>query len=624
MKNISRMFRFSSCGAAHLTRLFQPRSTTAANCTRSIAALRHVATTSNATNEPSQATDSATPGARQYISPEGWRVYASVYPSMRSELDMHRSLYRFMAGRWARAPERAALIQSETKEQLTFGQLQDATEHLAQVLYHHAHVRRGDVLCLMTPNNIHHPAVAFATMRLGAVLTTASSMTTVEVLCYQLEMSEAKVIVTTHAFLNAAKAAAHKVVLRTGYPLRVLQVEDLLAMEAPAIPSTYTAMEEAAPDDVAFLPFSSGTTGAPKGVQLTHRNLIASILTTTSAFPMQTDTDVVLNVLPCFHIYGFSTVMSGALSHNVPQVVMSKYSADTFLQAVEDYRATICFIAPPIAANLLHHLEDPSNTHDFSSMQDMISAAAPLSPEVIRRLRLKAPGLRLGQGWGMTEMSPTVTAYPRGQPEFPPESVGVLSADNEMRIVKVDDSQQSGADRSAGVDVPEGAEGELWVRGPQLMKGYLKQEDTAQCMQDGWYRTGDIGYVDARRLVYISGRLKELIKYKGFQVSPPDVEAELMKHPWVRDCIVLGVPDPQDISFENPRALVVLVDDLPASDAARAPGVLCRHMMRRMPPHKRLHGGVRIVDKVMRSPTGKLMRRQQRMAELEYLKETHG
>ncbi|CAD2217577.1 AMP-binding enzyme/AMP-binding enzyme C-terminal domain containing protein, putative [Angomonas deanei] len=190
-----------------------------------------------------------------------------------------------------------------------------------------------------------------------------------------------------------------------------------------------------------------------------------------------------------------------------------------------------------------------------------------------------------------------------------------------MRVVKVDDNQQSGADKSRGVDVEnEGDEGELWVRGPQMMKGYLDKEQTDIAIQDGWYRTGDMGYIGKRKEFRVSGRLKELIKYKGFQVSPPEVEAELIKHPWVQDCIVIGVNDPRDVSFENPRALVVLKPDLPTKDAVRASDEIYRYMMRKMPPHKRLHGGVRIVESIMKNAAGKLMRRQVRDAELEYMK----
>nr|AGU68035.1 4-coumarate--CoA ligase [Strigomonas galati] len=622
------MLRYSPYLAALSLRRFQLRTATARTTAAAAAmSLRHNTTTTSSSSSGGGDATATTPegtkapGAKVYKSREGWRVYKSVHPTIIGELGEHDSLYQFMSGCWARAPDRTALIEEETKEQLSFKQLQGATEHFAQVLYHKANVRRGDVVCLMTLNTIYYPVVAFGTMRLGAVLTTSSAMTTVDALCHQLEASKTEVIVTTHAFLNTAKTAAAKVVMRTGNPIRVLLLEQLLKTEAPAIPSSYTAMQEAEPDDVVFLPFSSGTTGIPKGTMLTNRNITASILTMPHSFPMYPDTDVVINVLPCFHIYGFSTVLCGALSNNVPQVIMSKYNADSYLKAVQDYMVTIAFIAPPIAASLLHRLEDPNNTYDFSSMKDIVCAAAPVSPDIIRRLVLKSPGLHMGQGWGMTEMSPTVTYCDRHQTDIPAASVGMLAASNEMRIVKVDDSQQSGADKSAGIDVEEGKEGELWLRGPQMMKGYLKAEDTAKCMQDGWYRTGDIGYVDDRKLLYISGRLKELIKYKGFQVSPPEIESELIKHPWVKDCIVLGVPDQQDISFENPRALVVLVDNLPKEDAVRASDEIYRYMMHKMPPHKRLHGGVRIVDSIMKSATGKLMRRQQRTAELQYLRD---
>nr|AGU68032.1 4-coumarate--CoA ligase [Strigomonas galati] len=580
--------------------------------------LRHIVTSPDPNFKPMGPNDLA---ARQYISPEGWRVYTSVIPSIMGELDKHPSLYRYMTGRWARKPDRTALVQVETKEELTFQQLGNATERFAQVLYHHYNVRKGDVVCIMMLNTIYYPVIVYGALRLGAVLTTAAAMTTVESLCHQLQASKTKVLITTHDFRQISEEAARLVKTNTGNSIHVLLLEDLLKMEAPAIPSSYTAMEEAKADDVIFLPFSSGTTGTPKGVQLTNRGLTSVVLRSFNPLPLHED-DALLVVLPMYHIFAFSAVMGTALAKDGRQLIMKKYAAETFLQAVHDYKATIAFVAPPIVASLLHRLEKPGNTYDFSSMRDMLCSAAPVSDDTLRRLLAQAPNLKMGQGWGMTEMSPSVTCYSRYETTIPMSSAGILSADTELRVVRVDDSQQSGADKSAGIDVEEGQEGEMWVRGPQMMKGYLNPEDTAKAIQDGWYRTGDMGYMDKRNLVYISGRLKELIKYKGFQVSPPEVEAVLMKHPWVKDCIVIGVPDQQDISFENPRALVVLVDNLPQQDAVRASDEIYRYMMRKMPPHKRLHGGVRIVDEIMKNATGKLMRRQQRTAEIEYLKAT--
>nr|AGU68038.1 4-coumarate--CoA ligase [Strigomonas galati] len=610
------MLRFSPRPATACLCRLQRQAVVASTSACSVS-LRHASSCPDPNFKPLLPTEKA---ARQYTTPEGWRVYGSIYPSILKELDKHPSLYRYMTGRWARTPDRTALIQEETKEKMTFQQLHNTTERFAQVLYHYAEIRKGDVVCLMALNTIYYPVVSFSTMRLGAVITTSAAMTTVEALCHQLEASKAKIVITTHAFLHTAKEAVERVNTQTGRHTQALLLEDLLKLEAPAIPSSYTAMEEAKPEDVVYLPFSSGTTGSPKGTQLTNRNLTANALRSFPPIPMSED-DLIMNVLPMFHIFGFAAVLINTLVKNAPQVIMSKYSADAYLNAVQEYKATMGFIAPPIAVSLAHRLADPENRYDFSSMRDLSCGASSLSEDIVRRLVESSPGLRMGQGLGMTEMSPTVTYYGRFETTIPMNAVGMLGADTEIRVVKVDNSQQSGADKSAGIDADEGKEGEIWLRGPTVMKGYLNPEDTAKCMQDGWYRSGDLGYVDKRNLLYISGRLKELIKYKGFQVAPPEIESELVKHPWVKDCIVIGVPDQQDISFENPRALVVLVDNLPVKDAVRASDEIYRYMMRKMPPHKRLHGGVRIVDEIMKNATGKLMRRQQRTAELEYMKE---
>ncbi|CAD2217581.1 AMP-binding enzyme/AMP-binding enzyme C-terminal domain containing protein, putative [Angomonas deanei] len=193
----------------------------------------------------------------------------------------------------------------------------------------------------------------------------------------------------------------------------------------------------------------------------------------------------------------------------------------------------------------------------------------------------------------------------------------------EMRIVKVDDSQQSGADKSTGVDAEEGGQGEIWYRGPNIMKGYLKQEDTDKCMQDGWFRTGDIGRVDPKTSnLYITDRLKELIKYKGFQVSPTQLEQVLLDHPWVEDCVVVGVHDPRDENFEVPRASVVLKPNVAPADLLNANDNIQNYVMARVAPYQRLHGGLRIVKDIPKNASGKLLRRVARADEEEYLKES--
>ncbi|CAD2217579.1 AMP-binding enzyme/AMP-binding enzyme C-terminal domain containing protein, putative [Angomonas deanei] len=255
-------------------------------------------------------------------------------------------------------------------------------------------------------------------------------------------------------------------------------------------------------------------------------------------------------------------------------------------------------------------------------MRAIRSGAAPLGGEVQRACERIFPNCTVSQGYGMTEMSPLTNVVPIGVSDT--EGIGhtgPLAPDTEMRIVKVDDSQQSGADKSAGIDAKEGEEGEVWYRGPQQMKGYLKQEDTDKCMQDGWYRTGDIGRVDPKtEYLIITDRLKELIKYKGFQVSPASLEAVLLDHPWINDCIVVGVTDPRDVSFEVPRALVVLKPGLLTDDIIAATDNILHYMMKRVPPYQRLHGGVRIVKEIPRNASGKLLRRIARQQEAEYMK----
>ncbi|CAD2217583.1 4-coumarate--CoA ligase [Angomonas deanei] len=300
---------------------------------------------------------------------------------------------------------------------------------------------------------------------------------------------------------------------------------------------------------------------------------------------------------------------------------MMKYSLDKYVELMFKYKTTLNMVAPPILLSLVknrHLFKDK----DTSFLRAFNSGAASLDSELQKAAEQLFPSAVVVQGYGMTEMSPVISV-PILDKNFKRTygSVGSVIPDTEIRIVKVDDDQQTGADKSRGEDAGEGEEGEIWTRGPQLMKGYLNPEDNASTMQDGWYRTGDIGLIaEASSEIVITDRLKELIKYKGFQVSPAQLEGVILQHPWVHDCIVIGVNDPREASFEVPRALVVLKPDLPTKSAVRASDEIYRFVMSRSPPQKRLHGGVRIVESIPRNPAGKLLRRVARQQEAEFVK----
>ncbi|CBZ25771.1 4-coumarate:coa ligase-like protein [Leishmania mexicana MHOM/GT/2001/U1103] len=549
---------------------------------------------------------------------EKMRIYSSKLPSVMDKVSRETTLYGYLMQRMAAAdPKKIAAVQVETGKTFTYPELMRATEQAAKALYQHG-VRRGDVVCMCMLNTILYGPLVYGALRLGAVASTVNAVATASTLAYHFKTNGAKVVLGMHFFQKQLAEAVALVEQETGRKVQVLYPEEFFKADAPEIPADYDGLEGATANDTVAILFSSGTTGMPKGVQLTNRALIACSEQSAGAFGVGSQ-DTAVTVLPLFHVFGFTVCMNCMFAHAATQAVMSKYSVEDYVRAIQKYKATVNLVAPPILISLVKNA-DKVRQHDLSSLKRFCSASAPLGADVVGAVEQLIPGCAVTQGYGMTEMAPTVTAPLWGQ-RCTPGACGVLVADTELRIVKVDDSQQSGTDKSAGIDAEAGAEGEVWVRGPQMMKGYLRDEDTAVCMENGWYRTGDIGKMLETGELVITDRLKELIKYKGFQVSPASLEALLLTHPWVKDCVVIGVPDPRDVSFENPRALVVLQPSVSPEDAVRASDELYRFVMISMPPHKRLHGGVRVVDEIPRNAAGKVMRRQVRQDEVALLKE---
>ena len=339
-----------------------------------------------------------------------------------------------------------------------------------------------------------------------------------------------------------------------------------------------------------MLPYSSGTTGVSKGVMLTHRNLVANIAQVLGAAEMRED-ETMVAVLPFFHIYGMQVLMNCGLRAGATIVTLPRFDLEQFLSVHQEHGITRSFVAPPIVVALAKHpLVD---SFDMSKLEQVFSGAAPLSAE----LALEA-GKRLGcevvQGYGMTELSPVSHLTPSGQ--FKPGSVGVTAPNTELRIV----------DPLTGEDLGIGEDGEIWVRGPQVMKGYLNNEQaTAHTIDaDGWLHTGDIGHVDPDDHVFVVDRLKELIKYKGFQVPPAELEAILLTHPAVADAAVIGIPDEE--AGEIPAAYVVLQ---PGSEAT------AEEIMEFVAGHVAHYKQVRhleFIEAVPKSAAGKILRRELR------------
>jgi acyl-CoA synthetase (AMP-forming)/AMP-acid ligase II len=339
--------------------------------------------------------------------------------------------------------------------------------------------------------------------------------------------------------------------------------------------------------DVVALPYSSGTTGLPKGVMLTHRNLVANILQFHEMFDMTSD-DVVIAVLPFFHIYGLQVILNGTLRTGATLVVLPRFELETFLRAVQEHRVTVAFVVPPILLALAKH--PAVDGYDLSSLRQILSGAAPLGAELARaaaaRLRCSVV-----QGYGMTETSPVTHTNSGPAIETKPGSVGALVSNTEGRIV----------DPASGGELGAGEQGEICVRGPQIMKGYLGRPEATAAMIDaeGWLHTGDIGYADDDGDFFVVDRLKELIKYKGCPVAPAELEALLLTLPAVADVAV--IPSPDDEAGEVPKAFVV-------TRAQVTPEELMAFVAERVAPTKRVRR-VEMIDQIPKSPSGKILRR---------------
>jgi acyl-CoA synthetase (AMP-forming)/AMP-acid ligase II len=491
-------------------------------------------------------------------------------------------------------PDKPALIDGATGRVMTYDELEDAIRSLAGGLVA-AGFRRGDVLALMAPNGPEYAVVFHGAAMAGGTITTINPAYTQAEVHHQLADSGARILVTIAPLAAMASRACAETGVTEIFLLdgadETLPVRPLSALAGAPL----AAHVPVGPDDVVALPYSSGTTGLAKGVMLTHKNLVANVAQTLGAIPSAPD-ERLMAVLPFFHIYGMQCMMNCGLRAGATVVTLPRFDLEQFLRAHQDYRITRSFVAPPIVLALAKHpLVD---SFDLSHLRLVNSGAAPLKAELAAEC-----GKRLGcdviQGYGMTELSPVSHLTPAGW--FRPGSVGITAPSTQTRIVHP----------VTGVDRDTGEEGEVWVRGPQVMKGYLNnpQATAATVDAEGWLRTGDLGYVDVDGHLYVVDRLKELIKYKGFQVPPAELEAVLLRHPDVVDAAVIGLPD--DEAGEIPVGYVVL---RPA--AAASPEEIMRFVAGEVARYKQIRR-LEVIDAIPKSAAGKILRRVLRDMALE-------
>jgi acyl-CoA synthetase (AMP-forming)/AMP-acid ligase II len=511
-------------------------------------------------------------------------VYRSPYPDV---LIPQVPLTPFILERAEERGGHPALVDGPTGRATSYTELVDAVRRCASGFQQRG-LEPRDVVAIYSPN-LPEYAIAFHGISLaGGTATTANGLYTAEELRFQLQDSGARLLICSLPLLEAARTASvgtgvEDIFVFGGHDVNANSFASLLGNDGDVAP-----VEIDVDTHVVTLPYSSGATGFPKGVMLTHANLVANVCQCQPSLGIGPD-DVVIGVLPFFHIYGQTVVMNQALRSGATVVTMPRFELEQFLRLIQDYRVTACYVAPPIALALARHpLVDQ---FDLSSLRFVNSGAAPLdaglSEEAAERI-----GCRVMQGYGMTETSPVTHAVGTVF-ENRPGSVGPPISNTEVRLI----------DPASGTDSAPGEPGEVWVRGPQVMAGYLNNEQATRSTvdEDGWLHTGDIGVCDADGWLTIVDRLKELIKVKGYQVAPAELEALLLTHPAVADACVIGVSDPE--CGEVPKGFVVLREGASATADA-----LMEHVRMHVSPHKRIRA-IEFVDAIPKSASGKILRR---------------
>lgn len=482
--------------------------------------------------------------------------------------------------------EQIALIDTESDRQVSFSELKQHIHSIAKTLQLKGY-KKGDVFAIYAPNVLNYVSALQAILLLGGTVTTTNPLYTASELEHQLNHSRAICLFTTSDLLAKVSpilsntAVQEFFVFDDTHSFGALLLDDSDKVFQPAIIDPHK--------DIALLPYSSGTTGLPKGVMLSHRNLVAHNI----QFEAQQDTtypdnrDHLIAFLPFFHIYGITVIMNLGLCNGSTLLIVNGFKPKLFLGLIQEYRVQKAYLVPPV---ILFLAESPLvDDYDLSTMQYIMSGAAPLGKEQVLELRERI-SCAVCQGYGLTETSPVALKEP-DLLTTKLGSVGVLLPNTEAMIIDTEIGKPLGINQA----------GELLLRGPQVMLGYLDnpQATTATLDSNGWLHTGDIASVDQDGFFYIVDRLKELIKCNSYQVAPAELEALLLTHPAVTDAAVIPKADRK--SGEVPKAFVVLKQEITESE-------LISWVARQVASYKRIKE-IEFIDQIPKSPSGKILRR---------------
>ncbi|KAF8133972.1 amp dependent CoA ligase [Boletus edulis] len=539
-------------------------------------------------------------------------------------LDSHHPL------RPTRKPGIPWLIEDATARPIDLEQLRTRTFGLANALQARFGIKENDVVVLFSPNHVDYPPAIWATHRLGGIVSGANPGYTADEVLHQIQTTGATLVITHPVSLRTAVAAARQAGIPDARVVVFDEVPGSAHVSVEALVREGLRMDRCflerklkpgeAKSKIAFLNFSSGTTGKPKAVAISHYAPIVNVIQMALHNKINRDDcawedrryrpgDVATGILPLYHIYGLIVSLHFLIFCGVTLVVVPRFNFTDFLQSISRHKITLLMLVPPQIVLLCKH--PATKEYDLSGIRYMICGAAPLSADLMNQIAEVLPNAQIGQGYGMTEASASISMFSTDTKIGVPGGAGRLLPGVVARVVKADGTL-------AGFNEP----GELQVKIPSQALGYWNNEEaTRETFLDGWLRTGDEVTINEDKELFIVDRLKEIMKVKGFQVAPAELEACLLNMPEVADACVVAVP--HDYSGEVPLAFVVLhahVAKRVAEDPGEAEKVkaaIIKFVADNKVAYKHLAGGVEFIDAIPKNPSGKLLRRVLRDRVLE-------
>ena len=464
---------------------------------------------------------------------------------------------------------------------LTYRELDEASARIAGLLRERG-LKPGDRVGIMMPNVAEFPVVYYGVLRAGGVVVPMNPLLKTREVAYYLGDSGAGLVFAWHAFAGQARGGAEQAEAET----IVVDGDSFPEMLASAAPDYEVA--DAGDEDTAVILYTSGTTGQPKGAELTHGNLISNTEVSRDDIARAHPEDVIFGGLPLFHVFGQTVALNVAVAAGACLTLLPRFDAEHALRIIAGHRVTVFEGVPTMYVALIHQPDRAD--YDTSSLRLCISGGAALPVEVLRGFE-EAFGIPVLEGYGLSETSPIASFNHPGR-ERKPGSIGTPIRDVRMRVVDNEDRE-----------VPPGEVGEIVISGPNVMKGYWQRpEATAEALRDGWFHTGDLARVDSDGYFFIVDRKKDLIIRGGYNVYPREIEELLYRHPAVAEAAVIGVPHPA--LGEEVGAAVTLKPGAASTAEELRDYVKAQVAAYKYPRH------VWLVDALPKGPTGKILKRE--------------